>query len=103
SIVGRKSLKDAMWWFTMERSRKNASIRSRMSSPPDHQTVGFRHAGRAAHARHPDDPALLDRSFDLLEDLDHGVTLPDLRELVPCDLQGLQDPVCLFLRDQPML
>jgi len=30
SLVGRKSLKLARWWLTIERSRKNASTISRM-------------------------------------------------------------------------
>ncbi len=34
SFVGRKSLKLARWWFTIERSRKKASTISRMDYEP---------------------------------------------------------------------
>src|SRR6266487_2996200 len=71
--------------------------------PPDHQSVRFRNACRAAHPNHADDSPLADGPFDLLEHLDHRIALPDLRELVPRDLQRLQNAIRLFLRDEPML
>src|SRR5438094_8469344 len=71
--------------------------------PPDHETICLRYAGRPAHPRHADDAALLDRPFDLLEDLDHRIALANLGELVSGDLQCLQDAIRFLLGDEPML
>src|SRR5881398_3728066 len=90
SIVGRKS-------------RKNASMSSRMFLPPNYEPICLGHPGRPAHPRHADDPSLLDRTLDLLEHLNDRIALPDLRQLIPRDLEGLQDPIRVFLRDEPML
>src|SRR3972149_10582853 len=40
--------------------------------------------------------------MDPLEEPDHGIRLADLRQLVPRDLQALQDFVGLLLGQQPM-
>src|SRR3989337_336768 len=92
-----------MWWFTMDRSRKNASMSSRTQSPPDDEAVGFRDAGRAADAGHADDPPLLDRALDPLENLDDRVAPPDLRELVLRDPEALQAPLRPRIGTEPVL
>src|SRR3989441_537519 len=71
--------------------------------PPDDEAIGLRHARGPAHPRHANDPAFLDGPLDLLEDLDHGIALPNLRELVSRDLHRLQNPLRLFLRHEAML
>src|SRR2546422_492429 len=71
--------------------------------PPDDEAIGLRHARGPAHPRHADDPAFLDGPLDLLEDLDHGIALPTLRELASRDLHRLQNPLRLFLRHEAML
>src|SRR3989475_4489350 len=71
--------------------------------PPDDEAISLRHARGAAHPRDADDPAFLDGPLDLLEDLDHGIALPNLRELVSRDLHRLQNPLRLFLRHEAML
>src|SRR2546427_5313118 len=91
SIVGRKSLNDAMWWFTMLRSWKNASTRSRIALPPDDEAVRLGDAGGLVQPQHAEDAALLDRPVDPLEHADHRVRLPDLRELVPRHAEPLED------------
>src|SRR5437667_5324271 len=76
---------------------------SRIFLPPNYEPICLGHAGRPAHPRDADDPPLLNRTLDLLEHLDHRIALPDLRQLVPRDLEGLQDPIRVFLRDEPVL
>src|SRR6059036_3633718 len=71
--------------------------------PPDDEAIRLRHTRGPAHPRHADDPAFLDGPLDLLEDLDHGIALPNLRELVSRNLHRLQDPLRLFLRHEAML
>src|SRR5436309_3389857 len=71
--------------------------------PPDDEAISLRHTRGPAHPRHANDPAFLDGPLDLLEDLDHGIALPNLRELVSRDLHRLQDPLRLFLRHEAML
>src|SRR5437667_11670715 len=76
---------------------------SRMFLPPNYEPICLGYPGRPAHPRHADDPPLLDRTLDLLEHLNDRIALPDLRQLIPRDLEGLQDPIRVFLRDEPML
>src|SRR2546425_9056616 len=71
--------------------------------PPDDEAISRRHARGPAHPCDADDPAFLDGPLDLLEDLDHGIALPNLRELVSRDLHRLQNPLRLFLRHEAML
>ena len=71
--------------------------------PPDDQPVCLAHACGPAHPDHADDATFVDRALHLLQHLDHGVRLPDLRKLVLRDLQGLENSLRLFLRDEPML
>src|SRR2546426_431912 len=71
--------------------------------PPDDEAISLRHARGPAHPCDTDDPAFLDGPLDLLEDLDHGIALPNLRELVSRDLHRLQNPLRLFLRHEAML
>src|SRR2546430_16629020 len=75
---------------------------SRMLLPPDDETICLGHARGAAHSLDADDAALGDGPLDFFEDLNDGIALPNLRELVPRDLQCLQDAVCLFLREEAM-
>src|SRR5947208_2519254 len=63
---------------------------SRMFLPPNYEPICLGHPGRPAHPRHADDPSLLDRTLDLLEHLNDRIALPDLRQLIPRDLEGLQ-------------
>src|SRR2546430_7935492 len=71
--------------------------------PPDDEAIRLRHTRGPAHPRHADDPAFLDGPLDFLEDLDHGIALPNLPELVSRNLHRLQDPLRLFLRHEAML
>src|SRR3990170_736061 len=71
--------------------------------PPDDEAVRFGHARGAAHAGDSDDPALINRALDPLEELDHRVAPPDLRQLVSGNPQGLQDPLRLFLGNEAVL
>src|SRR5207244_5985221 len=71
--------------------------------PPDDEAIGLRHARGPAHPRDADDPAFLDGPLDLLEALDHGIALPNLRELVSRDVHRFQDPRRLFLRHEAIL
>ena len=73
-----------------------------MLLPPDDETICLGYARGAAHPRDADDAALVDGPLDFFENLDDGIALPNLRELVPCDLQRFQDAVRLFLGDEAM-
>src|SRR3990170_8232311 len=87
----------------MLRSAKNASTSSRMPSPLDHETIRFRHTGGLGQPEDADDPPLLDGAVDLLEDADHGVRPPDLRELVLRHLQLREHRFGLLGGQQPVL
>jgi hypothetical protein len=71
--------------------------------PPNHQTICLGNAGGPTHPRDADDPALFDGTFDLLEDLDDRIALPNLRELIAGDSQPLQDSIGLFRGEEAML
>src|SRR2546426_4626725 len=87
----------------MLRSRKNASTRWRMFLPPNDESVRFGDPCGLVQPQDTDDAALVNRAMDPLQQPDHGVRLPDLRELVARDLHRLQDLVGLVWREQAML
>src|SRR5207249_10043362 len=76
---------------------------SRMFLPPNYEPICLGHPGRPAPPRHADDPPLLDRTLDLLEHLNDRIALPNLRQLIPRDLEGLQEPIRVFLPDDRTL
>src|SRR2546426_9868363 len=71
--------------------------------PPNDEPICLRHARGPAHPRDAHDPAFLDGPLDFLEDLDHGIALPGLRELISDDLHPLQYSLGLFLSHEAVL